>query len=175
VEAPNGRDKRLPTALTTEQVRNSPPIDGAAVSREHEALLAEYYQWPAYWDISPLASLVPPPLPPEAVAPEPAPVATQTDDPHLRSANELLGFRVHARDGEVGHVEDLTIEPAPAEWSVRDLVIDTGHWLHGKHVLITPPTITRIDWSGQAVFVEMFEKDQIASQPAYDRSQLASL
>ncbi len=42
--------QRLPVRLTREQVRNSPDIDTSQpVSRQHEVLYADYYDYPYYW------------------------------------------------------------------------------------------------------------------------------
>ncbi len=37
-------------------------------------------------------------------------------DPHLRSAREVLGYRFRTRDGEVGRVADLVLEPRAGRW-----------------------------------------------------------
>jgi sporulation protein YlmC with PRC-barrel domain len=37
-------------------------------------------------------------------------------DPHLRSAREVLGYRFRTRDGEVGRVADLVLEPHAGRW-----------------------------------------------------------
>jgi hypothetical protein len=44
-------------------------------------------------------------------------------DPHLRSVAEVTGYRVQAIDGEIGHVENLTIDDA--DWSVHYFIVDT--------------------------------------------------
>jgi hypothetical protein len=47
----------------------------------------------------------------------------RTADPHLRSIVEVTGYRVHALDGEIGHIENLMIDDA--DWSVHYLIVDT--------------------------------------------------
>ena len=57
-------------------------------------------------------------------------------DPHLRSTVEVTGYRVHALDGEIGHIENRVIDEA--DWSVHYLIVDTRNWWFGKHALISP-------------------------------------
>ena len=65
-------------------------------------------------------------------------------DPHLRSVVEVTGYRVHALDGEIGHIENLMIDDA--DWSVHYLIVDTRNWWFGKHVLISPIAVKSVDW-----------------------------
>ena len=65
-------------------------------------------------------------------------------DPHLRSVNEVTGYRVHAVDGEIGEIENLMFDDA--DWSVRYFVVDTRNWWLGQHVLIPPLAVKTIDW-----------------------------
>ena len=51
-------------------------------------------------------------------------------DPHLRSVVEVTGYRVHAVDGEIGHIEDLMLDGA--DWSVRYVIVDTRNWWFGS-------------------------------------------
>ena len=50
----------------------------------------------------------------------------------LRSALRLRGYRVGAKDGEVGKVRDLFFDDNG--WGVRYLVVDTRPWLGGRRV-----------------------------------------
>ena len=63
---------------------------------------------------------------------------------HLRSVVEVTGYRVHAVDGEIGHIENLMIDDA--NWSIRYLIVDTRNWWFGKRVLISPHAVKAIDW-----------------------------
>ena len=65
-------------------------------------------------------------------------------DPHLRSVVEVTGYRVHAVDGEIGHIENLMIDDA--NWSIRYFIVDTRNWWFGKRVLISPHGVKAIDW-----------------------------
>lgn len=56
-----------------------------------------------------------------------------------RTVRELKGDDVLARDGDVGSVEDVYFDDE--RWAVRYLVVDTGNWLPGKRVLISPASL----------------------------------
>ena len=72
-------------------------------------------------------------------------------DVRLRSANELGGYHVKARDGEVGHVEDLLLDDDFSR--ILFLVIEVKGWLFGKKVLAGPSLISRVDWATSTVHV----------------------
>lgn len=52
------------------------------------------------------------------------------------SASQLYGAKLGASDGEIGHVKDCYFDDR--SWAVRYLVADTGFWLTGRKVLISP-------------------------------------
>ncbi len=57
----------------------------------------------------------------------------------LRSVSNLKGTSIVAIDGEVGSVQDLYFDDSL--WTVRYLVVDTGTWLPGRQVLISPRAV----------------------------------
>ena len=54
----------------------------------------------------------------------------------LRSIKQLYGDKLGASDGEIGQVKDFYFDDQ--SWTVRYLVADTGSWLPGRQVLISP-------------------------------------
>ena len=52
------------------------------------------------------------------------------------------------------------------QWAVRYLVVDTGMWL-GWHVLISPQSITALDWDGGTIDVAL-TRDQVERSPRAD-------
>jgi sporulation protein YlmC with PRC-barrel domain len=58
-------------------------------------------------------------------------------------AKDLIGFRIHATDGDIGHVRDLYFDDE--QWRVRQVVVDTGHWLPGRQVLVSPRLLVSAD------------------------------
>lgn len=54
----------------------------------------------------------------------------------LRSIDELIGYTIEARDGDIGKVSDFLFDDE--KWVIRYLVANTGNWLVGRKVLISP-------------------------------------
>ena len=79
----------------------------------------------------------------------------------LHLAHKVKGTTVRARDGEVGTLDDFIFEPS--RWAVRYLVVDTGSWLGGRKVLLSPMAVHgRWDRSGIALSVQ---RDQVERSP----------
>lgn len=57
----------------------------------------------------------------------------------LRAISELKGIGIAATDGEVGSVSDFYFDDLT--WTIRYLVVDTGTWLPGRQVLISPMSV----------------------------------
>jgi hypothetical protein len=181
IERIDGIGRRLVTNLTKDQVRNSPEIDTRKpVSRQHEIAFYDYYEYPYYWTgpyrwgLWPdtwAAPLAPPvaPFGPEgrsaAVAEELAARERATADPHLRSAGEVSGYGIEATDGSLGHVEDFLVEEQ--SWAIRYLIVDPQSWWPGKHVVISPDWITRVDWDESKVHVSV-TREAVRNAPEYD-------
>lgn len=49
---------------------------------------------------------------------------------------QLYGRKLRASDGEIGHVQDFYFDDLT--WAVRYVVVDTGTWLVGHQVLLSP-------------------------------------
>ena len=85
----------------------------------------------------------------------------------LRSVNNLVGYRIHATDGQIGHVEDFIV--SDEDWVVRYLVVDTRNWLSGKRVLISSEWVREIAWEEREVWVDV-PRQTIEDSPPYDPS-----
>jgi hypothetical protein len=96
-------------------------------------------------------------------------VGYKNGDPHLRSAKEVTGYRIHANDGEIGHVEDFIVDDQT--WTLRYMIIDTSNWLPGsRKVLVSPTWIDSVDWLENKVDMDL-TVDQIKQGPEYDPSE----
>jgi hypothetical protein len=89
----------------------------------------------------------------------------------LRLISEVRGFTLHATDGDIGHVEQFYFDDAT--WTVRYLVVDTGSWLPGRQVLISPIALGEPDWSGHKLPVNLTRK-QVAESPDIDTDKPVS-
>jgi hypothetical protein len=154
-------NKVLSVNLMREQIENSPPTSSKLpVSRQYEQQYFDYYGWVPYWDTAPLAAPVQS-VPPPNRAEKPG----KLENPHLRSSDEVIGYRLQAKDDDLGRVTDLLLDEQT--WSIRYLVVDTGHWFSGKNVLVSPSWIVKIDWAQSFVEVNL-SVEKIKTAPAYD-------
>jgi hypothetical protein len=62
----------------------------------------------------------------------------------LRTAKAMQADKVVATDGEIGHVDPFYFDDE--EWAVRYLVVNTGGWLKGGRVLISPIAVRGTGW-----------------------------
>lgn len=80
----------------------------------------------------------------------------------LRSLKELYGYKILALDGETGKVHDFYFDDQ--EWEIRYLVVDTGPWILGRKVLISPAALGQPDWMGQQFPVNL-RREEIENSP----------
>jgi len=57
----------------------------------------------------------------------------------LHKARNLQGDAIVAKDGPIGELKDLYFDDD--RWAVRYLVVDTGRWLPGRQVLLSPASV----------------------------------
>jgi hypothetical protein len=75
------------------------------------------------------------------------------NDPHLRSIEDIIGHRVHAVDGLIGHVDDFLIEDR--DWRIRYIKVDTRNWGPDCRVLLSPRLIRKLDWQTRLVHLDV--------------------
>ena len=79
-----------------------------------------------------------------------------------RALPDLSGYKVEARDGGIGKIDQATNYVGSA-----CIVVDTGPWILGKKVMIPAGTVHNIDPDTETVFVDR-TKDEIKNAPEYD-------
>ncbi len=90
----------------------------------------------------------------------------------LRNAQDLQGFSIQATDGEIGTVEQFYFDDET--WVIRYLTVNTGGWLGGRLVLISPISILgKPDWRSKRVNVAL-TKRQVENSPSVDTHQPVS-
>ena len=89
----------------------------------------------------------------------------------LRSVSDLETFRIGASDGMVGSVKDFYFDDEA--WAIRYVVVDTGGWLVGREVLISPISIGTPDWDGQILPVTI-TREQVKHSPMIDTDKPVS-
>jgi hypothetical protein len=86
----------------------------------------------------------------------------------LRSSKSLVGFTISASDGDVGRVDALYFDDQ--HWIVRYFVVDTGSWLAGRRVLVSPVCVRRPDWERRRLPVGLTQA-QVQASPDVDTGQ----
>jgi hypothetical protein len=88
----------------------------------------------------------------------------------LRSVNDSQGRKIRATDGDIGSVDQFLFDDE--NWAVRYLVVDTGNWLLGRKVLISPIALGQTDWT-EGLSVSL-TKEQIKNSPGIDTDKPVS-
>jgi len=83
----------------------------------------------------------------------------------LQSIKPLLGNKLGASDGEIGQVKDFYFDDQ--NWAVRYVVADTGSWLSGRQVLLSPHAFGSLPQAGKVLPVNLTRK-QIEDSPAIE-------
>lgn len=56
-----------------------------------------------------------------------------------------------------------------ADWSIHYLVVDTKNWWPGKKVLVSPRSVTGIDWTDNLVNINV-GRQRVKASPVYDEA-----
>ena len=150
--------------LTKKQIEESPLLyKDAPVTRQFEEKYHQYYGMPTYWNgpslLGPNTNMMN-----ETAAFKEVTQGDKGLEADMRSTDNVNGRRVHATDGEIGHIVDFIIDDEA--WVIRYLVITTQNWLPGKKVLISPRWIDHIGWDESTVFVSVL-REKVKLSPEY--------
>ncbi|OFZ53327.1 MAG: hypothetical protein A2428_10265 [Bdellovibrionales bacterium RIFOXYC1_FULL_54_43] len=80
----------------------------------------------------------------------------------LRPLRSFTNATVKATDGEIGSVEQFYFDDQ--KWTIRYLVINTGGWLTGRKVLISPIAVGRMEPMPETIRISLTRK-QIEGSP----------
>jgi len=89
----------------------------------------------------------------------------------IRSMEHIKKFEIVATDGRIGAVDDFYFDDQ--RWAIRYVVVDTGRWLPGRRVLISPLSVTLTEWSEQRLRLSL-SRDQVRDSPGIDTHQPVS-
>ena len=176
---PDWLRQQLPAALTKTQLAHAPGIDTMKpVSRQQEEEYLKYFVYPSYWrgaDLAGLAGMSGYPLGPSTASPLGAETRSHgnhqeaaSTDCHLRSCRAVVGYGVHATDGDLGHVTDFLVDEDT--WAIRYVIVETGHWWAGHQVLVTPAWLTAVSWDERRVSVGV-TRQALQAAPPYDAAR----
>lgn len=165
---PDQAGRRLPLALTRQQVLDSPLLDThKPVYLQHQATDLRYLIWAPDMQLPGAMLMSPAAL--RLLEQTRAEGNADDSDPHLRSTREVCGYHIVATDGEVGHVEDFIIDGQT--WLISYLVIDTRNWLPGHKVIIAPQWIEKVRWGERKVHMQL-KRQTIEQSPEFDPNSL---
>lgn len=143
----------LPTKVSRTKISSSPLFEmDQIIYRAYEEDYYDYYGWSAYWENSNSEA--------NAISAMIGPAQMREIVPgriHLRSVSSIAGFRLQANDGTIGHVASFTIDTR--NWTVAEIVVETGHWYLGKQILVLPESVERINYEDSTVFVRLSLED----------------
>jgi hypothetical protein len=71
-------------------------------------------------------------------------------------------LKLRATDGDVGSLRDLIFHDT--DWSIRELIADTGGWLFGRRIRLDPDSVLEPDIVAGALPLEL-TKDQVKNSP----------
>ncbi|MEO6994938.1 MAG: PRC-barrel domain-containing protein [Lacunisphaera sp.] len=89
----------------------------------------------------------------------------------LNHATTLKGYKLNSRDGNIGKVKEFYFDDR--YWTIRYLVADTGNWLTGQKVLISPYALGAVEPLGKDIVVDLTKK-QIEGSPSLDADKPVS-
>lgn len=191
----NKEDSFITINATKQQIKDSPkPDEHAPINQFYEKELNNHYGWPTYWGTPAVpvtstygtnaaagAPLIPPVYVPNSENPnemgqtikrgteEQRIEEIHQEQSHLFSIDELRGYHVHAKGGEVGKVIDFVIEKSD-DWYVRYLVIDTGGFMKKEPVLISMSVLKDVTWFDKSLTIGI-DKKLIDSAPEHDKEK----
>ncbi len=83
----------------------------------------------------------------------------------LRNVNDLHGFSVEGSDGPIGEIKDCYFDDQ--SWTTRFFVVETGPWLGGRKVLISPLAIHGLDWAAKSLSASL-TRERVKGSPDVD-------
>jgi hypothetical protein len=169
VTSVNRNENIVSIDLTRRQIESGPTLASHnPVSRRFEESCFAHFGWPSYRD-GPFAwgSFL---LADQALKHRNRSRKNESgEDRALQSTRDVMGHRIEAEDGEIGHVEDFVFEDR--SWTIRYMIVAMRNWWPGSQVLISPLWIGSIDWMGAKVNVNL-SRDAIRTSPVYAEDSL---
>ena len=89
----------------------------------------------------------------------------------LIKAKTLKGYAMDSLDGEIGKVKEFYFDDK--HWAIRYLVADTGNWLTGRQVLISPYALADANKEEQQIAIDLTKK-QLEDSPSLDSDKPVS-
>lgn len=88
---------------------------------------------------------------------------TQPTKIMLFNTKDLRGTKLLATDGEIGHIHDVYFDDQ--SWALRYLVVETGGWLSGRQVLLSPQAFGSYHPESETLSINLLKQQIEASPP----------
>jgi PRC-barrel domain protein len=89
----------------------------------------------------------------------------------LIKAKTMVDYKLDSLDGEIGKVKEFYFDDR--HWAIRYLVADTGNWLTGRQVLISPYALEGVMKEKEEIAVDLTKK-QIEDSPSLESDKPVS-
>jgi uncharacterized protein YrrD len=89
----------------------------------------------------------------------------------LNKVKTVTGYKLDGFDGEIGRVKEFYFDDR--YWTIRYLVADTGNWLTGRQVLISPHALVAVNKKEQNIEINL-TRIQIEDSPSLDSDKPVS-
>ena len=146
--------RTFPVNLTKNQILNSPEMDtNRPLSVQDTRSLNEYYRWQQFIDngfYAPMHCDQP------DLTEKPSIHCPSADNFHLRSTRETRGFRIHAKDGEIGFVSGFIVENE--SWEIVYLLVVAKSIFGDQKILISVQDIRKIKWTESKIYLDISVK-----------------
>ncbi|MFW6221738.1 MAG: PRC-barrel domain-containing protein [Fibrobacterota bacterium] len=177
---------------TKQQVSRSPDIESFRhISRSQEIELLDHYNAPYYWDrpqytparlynpntgLNFIGEKYPVDQSRDSVERRDADIlqhaknheaSTTTHEHHLQESKELIGYTMHAADGDIGPVHNMAVDDQ--HWVIRYLVVDAGNWLRHREILVAPQWIESVRWEDRRIET-FFHRQMFKNSPEFNKS-----
>ncbi|HVI88129.1 MAG TPA: PRC-barrel domain-containing protein [Dongiaceae bacterium] len=159
-------DNVIEVTITKAQVMHSPDVDACKpASRQHETDYLAYNGYADYWGGAGFREGL-------LSAGEVAAGHSESDQErgegggtHLRSAEAIAHYAMHARDGDIGHLEGLLVDVRT--WALRYVIASTSNWLLGDRIVIPVKAIESVNWPDATVSLDL-PRAVLKAAPRYD-------
>ena len=90
---------------------------------------------------------------------------------YAKQSQKNKRYKLHSFDGEIGKVKEFYFDDH--HWTIRYLVADTGNWLTGRQVLISPYAMVAVNKEEEYITIDLTKK-QIEDSPSLNSDKPVS-
>ncbi|MFC4024567.1 PRC-barrel domain-containing protein [Oceanobacillus longus] len=177
----NNNDEYVDVEYDKDTIRNSPPVpENEDLSSEQENNLVDYYGWNSFRDNAllgtertPLGTFEQSSRHKEKVPEEPhlRREQHQSNEKNLRSEDETIGFKVHAKDGKIGKIVDMIYDSE--QWEIKYIVVNSNENLLDEELFIyRVEQINTVDWFEKDLYINDSVKGISNSEPFTNKKDI---